>query len=516
MNLLADPVISVSNAERLSLPELLAAMTREEVAQFPALRPHQRPTWHMFLVQLAALALWSAKRTDLPKDSTAWAELLRGLTRDYSDDEPWCMVVDDRAKPAFLQPPAPDGLRWTPVSTPDALDLLITAKNHDLKQSIAHNAAVEDWLFAIVSLQTSAGFDGQKNYGIARMNGGSSSRPLLGLAPTRNKDYRLDPSVWWTRDVQRLLAERQAGHGLGVGHDGGPALLWCLDWPEGQQLDLRELDPWFIEICRRLRLVRKGPALAAVRSNSKASRIDAKVYKGAVGDPWAPVHKTEGKSFTLAERDFDYKTLADLMFGGDWQAPLLAELGSDEKAGNSLLIAEALSRGNSKTDGFKSRVIPVPDSAVDFFRSETAATLSNTQMAEILAFHEALRNAVAVLAARGDWEHAGRAQYAAARPVRDRFDRTADRLFFPHLWKRLEAENSGSPQEVDRTGRDFRRALLSAAKAELAESLPGIPCTAVQRPRAEARAQRAFRARLWKLDAQLFQKEQQEDTDAES
>ena len=193
MNLLTEPIISISSSERLSLPALLAAMVQGKVDQFCALRPHQRPAWHMFLVQLAALALWTVKRTDLPDDSVGWSTLLRGLTPDHIDDAPWCMVVEDQAKPAFLQPPVTDNLKWLPVATPDALDLLITARNHDLKQSVARNAEIEDWLFALVSLQTSAGYDGKGNYGIARMNGGSSSRSMLGLAPSTGQELQPEP-----------------------------------------------------------------------------------------------------------------------------------------------------------------------------------------------------------------------------------------------------------------------------------------------------------------------------------
>ena len=181
MNLLTNRIISVSTVQRLSLPGLLAAMARGEVAGFTALRPHQRPAWHTFLVQLGALALWGAKREDLPSDATEWTDLLRGLTPNQQDDSPWRMVVDDDTRPAFLQPPVPAGLKWSPVPTPDALDLLITARNHDLKQTVARDVEAEDWLFALVSLQTSAGYDGAGNYGIARMNGGSSSRPMMGL-----------------------------------------------------------------------------------------------------------------------------------------------------------------------------------------------------------------------------------------------------------------------------------------------------------------------------------------------
>ena len=460
----------------------------------------------MFLVQLAALALWTANRTDPPEESTGWADLLRGLTPDHAEDEPWRMVVEDRASPAFLQPPADVNVKWLPVPTPDELDVLICARNHDIKQSIARDAAMEDWLFSLVSLQTSAGFDGRGNYGIARMNGGSSSRPMLGLAPAQDENHRLNPSAWWLRDVQQLVARRLTGGGLEFGRIGGPALLWCLDWPQGEQLHLRTLDPWFIEVCRRVRLVGTARELSVIRANSTFARIEAKSYHGHVGDPWAPVHRREGKSLTLGSGDFDYRKLSDLMFGGAWHIPALATLGSDERAGERLLVAEALSRGQSKTEGFKSRVVPVPNGVVRLLNSRSAATLAAEQMVEINAFDEALRHGLVLMAARGDSAIIGARQYGFATTARDRFDRTADRLFFPHLWARLAAQNSDRPNAVEESAHEFRRALFDAASAELAAALPGVPCAQIHRPRAEARAWRAFDGRVKKLDASLFRR----------
>lgn len=515
MNLLTHRVISASNAQSMSLPGLLAAMARGEVTGFPALRPHQRPAWHMFLVQLAALALWGAKAEELPDEAEEWGDLLRGLTRNHPDDGPWYLVVEDHSKPAFLQPPAPEGLRWSPVPTPDALDLLITARNHDLKQSVARDVEPEDWLFALVSLQTSAGYDGSGNYGIARMNGGSSSRPMLGLVPVQEKTYRLDPSKWWRRDVERLLHERRAGNGAEFGCEGGLALLWCRDWPEGSQVDLRTLDPWFIEVCRRVRLVGSGQRLSAVKAVSKAARIDAKMYRGHVGDPWAPVHIDDGKSLTLGGGDFHYKKLAELLFEGKWKLPLLATPGTNETVASSLLVAEALSRGNSKTEGFKSRIIPMPDSAVRLFRTDVAGRISQVQLDEIKAFDEGLRNALALLAGRGDWEQVRKDQYARSRSARERFDRVADRLFFPYLWQRIQAAASDDVDAEERTRREFQRALFDAANAELEAAMSSVPCATLQRPKAEARARRAFLSRVWKLDPQLHQTGTQEDVDAE-
>jgi putative thioredoxin len=69
-NLLTELLIQTDRG-MLSLPGLLAAMARGEVAAFPALRPHQRPAWHMFLVQLAVLALSDAGATELPEDEEA-------------------------------------------------------------------------------------------------------------------------------------------------------------------------------------------------------------------------------------------------------------------------------------------------------------------------------------------------------------------------------------------------------------------------------------------------------------
>ena len=503
MNLLTHPILTVTGGAKVSLPALFAAMARGEVQGFPAMRPHQRPAWHMFLVQLGALALWSAGRTSVSEEPADWVSILRGLTPDHADDAPWRLVVEEPARPAFLQPPDPGGLAWSPLATPDALDLLITSRNHDLKQTIATEASPEDWVFALVSLQTSEGYGGRGNYGIARMNGGSSSRPMFGLAPAKEGDTSLDPSRWWMRDVRRLLATARGG---GVGVVGGPALLWCLDWPEGRQLDLRELDPWFIEVCRRVRLKGARDTISAIQANSRTSRTDAKTFKGNLGDPWAPVHKTEHKSLTLSGGDFDYTRLCEILFSGNWSVPLLAVHGRDED-GDMLLVAEALSRGNSKTEGFKSRVVPVPGRVVPLLSSPTVATYSEYQMKEIKAFDAALRRAIALLAASGKPDGITKSHFQRADPAARRFNRAADRLFFPYLWNRVAAADARDADAEATTKIKFLQALRVTAEAELKFAMPAIPCPTIRRPRAETRARRAFYARLRREHPILFDKE---------
>jgi len=470
-----------------SLPGLLAAMTRSEVTTFPALRPHQRPAWHMFLVQLAVLALDAAGLRELPESEAGWRDILRGLTPDFPDDEPWHLIVPDRTRPAFLQPPDPGGLKWSDVATPDALDMVITSRNHDLKREIAREAAPQDWLFALVSLQTMEGFGGAGNYGIARMNGGSSSRVLIGLAPAKSGSSDIDPSLWWRRDVRRLLETRSG--------TAGKALLWLEPWPEGQALDLAALDPQFIEVCRRIRLMETGGGISAERSTSSAARIAAKEAKGNTGDPWAPI-AIEGKALTLGERDWTHELLVKLLFtadGREWTVPRLARPFPGEEAEPMLLIAEAFARGNSKTDGFRSRVIPVPKAILQEFLGPRPADVADGLLKDIAAVDLALRNGLALVAAGGDKEKVGKPYYERTRFAREALRREADRLFFPELWRRVEATVDA---DFTRLRLAFLEELAKAARKEFQAALAAIPCASLMRPRAEVRG----KARLdWKL-----------------
>lgn len=487
LNLLTEPLIR-TDREPSSLPGLLAAMARGEVVSFPALRPHQRPAWHMFLVQLAVMALDRTGRRDLPADEAGWHAALRSLTADFPDDEPWQLIVTDRSRPAFLQPPDPGSLKWTEVATPDALDMLITARNHDVKREIAREAAPQDWLFALVSLQTMEGFGGAGNYGIARMNGGASSRVMMGLAPCRPGSAEIDPSAWWRRDVRQLLAHRS-----GIS---GKRLLWLEPWPEGHALTLDDLDPLFIEVCRRVRLVETSGRIVARRSTSTAARIAGKDAKGNTGDPWAPVHVADGKALSLGERDWTYDLLVTLLFKPDkreWQVPFLARPQPGEEAEPMILVAEAFARGNSKTDGFRSRTVPVPKAVMSSLLGERAVSVADSVVEDIAAVDGALRDGLAIVAAGGARDKIARPHYERAQPARVALKREADRMFFPELWRRMEA---GSDADITGLRLAYLQQLSEVARAEFRAALSSVPCSSVMRPRAEVRGRDRME---WKL-----------------
>ena len=513
LNLLHEGLITTAPLGGLSLPGVLAALSRDEVDSFPALRPHQAPLWHMFLVQLAALALHRAGDQEIPADEETWRRLLRGLTSKFPNDEPWCLVVEDRSKPAFMQPPVPKGVSLDKsVPSPDALDLLITSKNHDLKQAIARAGQPEDWIFALVSLQTGEGYGGAGNQGISRMNGGSSSRPMMSLAPvsqSRTKELAPRAGVWFQRDLRVLIETREAilaEMPFGYPCVDGVGLTWLEIWNEGEQLELRNLDIWFIEVCRRTRLSIRENAIIGSKGTSKSTRINAKQFKGAVGDPWAPVHRVENKNFTLSGGDFDYRTVVTLFLSGDWSRPLLANPASFEDQQTTLaLIMAALSRGNSKTEGFKSRIIPIGGKIIRSLgpRRSELHELAQDQISIIKDFDKALSNALVLIAARGDSEKINQNLYPLTRSARDHLDRYADEIFFEHLWAAFEAQEAGA-EALKAEQQAFAAALWKRTQPIFYQFLPSMPCPGLYRPRAEARAVRKLEASVRKAHPELF------------
>ena len=106
--------------------------------------------------------------------------------------------------------------------------MLVTAKNHDLKQAVMTEARAEDWLFALVTLQTMEGFLGAGNYGISRMNGGFANRAAISLAPPGG------PAAQWRRDLRQVLALRGKLGGVGYtpARRAGAAVADAMGWHE--------------------------------------------------------------------------------------------------------------------------------------------------------------------------------------------------------------------------------------------------------------------------------------------
>lgn len=475
---------------RLSLPGVFAALIRDALSpgggieSFPALRPHQRHAWHSCLALIGALALRTAGRSDLPTDEADWTALLRGLTPDHPGDEPWSLVAPPD-KPAFLQPPLPGGKPAdlkNLIVTPDALDMLVTSKNHDLKREVMADAAPDDWLFALVTLQTMEGFLGAGNYGISKMNGGFANRVAVSIAPPGG------PGAHLARDIRRLLAQHP-----GKPEAGQLALVWLEPWDGVAAIRPDRLDPHYVEICRRVRLIDLDGQLAARGGGSKAPRIVA-TPGGLTGDPWAPVVLDKGaasKVFTADARGFGYRRMVQLMLDKETIRPsLLQQVGPDDGTEGLAVLARALVRGQGKTEGYHERRVPISGKIVGFLgntRAADAVALAAQDRVEIAGEvqNRVLKPALLALFENGpdqiDFRNDGANRRAEA--FLKRFDAGVDRDFFPRLWEEFE---DGADRDAVR--RAWIEDLLRQARRLVDEADRGSSKAVKRRYRARARA----------------------------
>lgn len=494
-SLLDEPLIRTRLAANgqprsFSLPGLLAALQRDEVRDFPALRPHQRHPWHAFLVQLAAIALQRAG-TDKPfSDEAAWRDALLALTPDDPDGAAWCLVSPPD-RPAFMQPPVPGETvkKWTNrLVAPDELDMLVTSKNHDLKAARMSSSQPEDWLLALISLQTQEGFLGAGNYGISRMNGGFASRPALGAVPK---------GIWgrrWQRDVEALLEFRAKSIETYELNDYGTALVWLMPWNGADSLPFNTLDPFYIEICRRIRLDDFGDRLVAYATGSRVARIDAKQLSGQTGDPWTPINVGESKALTVGTKGFYYKLASELVFGsGTYRQPIAQLLRDDDGSEGIVILAQAVTRGQGKTEGYHERRIPISPKVRRMLRQHQTDQLAATASARVKAIGDmrsVLWASLVTLFNNGSQNSPSDETKNKANRYTELFELDEDHNFFTDLNVAIEAD------DPDQARLDWLIAMAQRAEAHLKGAFEAGPRSNEQRYRARAAALYRFHGTL--------------------
>lgn len=462
-NLLTDEIIPVRTdrrADRVSLPDLYVRLAADEVDAFPGLAAHQSPAWFEFLAQLGALAALHRGSGVPPGHAEAWKTTFAELAASAAPSA-WSLVGDELKQPAFLQPPTSRfGEYKRFATTPDGLDLLVTAKNHDRKQAQAVGGDPHLWLYALVNLQTQQGYSGRGQPGVARMNGGFASRVLVDRRPNDRWGTRVE------RAIRMLLARRddvfRSVDQTVYRTEGGLALTWLQNWDDDRMLSLSELDPYFIEVCRRVRLVRtdEGAVEAWVRPAMKP-RTDAKAFLGNLGDPWIPLdlRKSPPTALTVGAGGFDYRLMQRILFrSGESRKPLAFKPLPGESGRNAELHLAALVRGQGKTEGFHERVIPLPAAVAlqverdaDQENETSLEQLSERMVAHAGSARKVLRQAVTVYL-QGPDDPNFKKPDAASFVLR--FDRRTDEEFFKHLFTAPEAGYSRAESEWQRFLKD--------------------------------------------------------------
>lgn len=492
-DLLEEPLFTVRLARgaawKASLTQIFEILSRKENLEFPALRPYQHHPLYALLVQLASMALCHSQEEFKPASAQLWKSCLLRLTDGAM--EPFCLVVEDLVQPAFFQPPIPEGCLDAfkkEALTPDELDVLVTAKNHDVKASKMAHPDPEHWVFSLVTLQTMEGFLGAGNYGISRMNGGFASRPFVSYASDLGWGER------FCRDVPLLLSSREdLIDSYGYRAANGKTLLWLDPWDGKTSFELQECDPFFIEICRRVRFRVNNGRLSALSRPTAAPRIAQQNRRGDTGDPWTPVERgDEPKALNLTSSGWSYGLVQRLMLSNDFRSGITQRFHSGDPR-TMFFTASALARKQGGTEGLHERVIRIPGEV----RGLLATRGGRERMEEVAKqrvddaakwSREVLRWALCALA-QGKPKDIDFSDQRVRPALRD-FDTRIDRVFFAELW----ADAALSKVEASM---QWNRKLMGLARAQLehASHSMGISSESTYRNRAYASMVFGHRAR---------------------
>lgn len=451
-DLLTGPVIPVvttgwDKPVGKTLPGVFSALMRDKVQAFHGLARHQRQAWYQFLAQLGAIAVSHAGTQTAPRRENEWRELLAALTPGAAETA-WSLVVPNRAAPALLQPPTQRaGEGDYTVDTPDELDIVVTAKNHDRKRGQTREGPLHLWLYALVTLQTQGGFAGRGRYGIARMNGGYGSRVLVELCPGSRWGPRVERAI-------RMLVHHRPHVVTSVSKapyraQGGVALLWLEPWDTEEQLSLQQLDPYFIEVCRRVRLdAGEGKHIQATGWQSRAPRVQAEALHGHLADPWTPVLNTteEKTALTVGQNGWDYRLVHRLLFDDNVERPVALELLQEEQEQDMELHCAVLVRGRGKTEGLHERMIRLPKAAMERLYPRAAGK----GRAERMVAHAREVRRVLQKAARL-YERGPSGAVVKVTGVRDalrRFDRRVDEMYCAHLFGEATIESRAEAERI--------------------------------------------------------------------
>ncbi|HEB97327.1 MAG TPA: type I-E CRISPR-associated protein Cse1/CasA [Sedimenticola thiotaurini] len=520
MNLLTDPLLRVETPdgiERLSLPGLLAALGQDRVESLPGIQRHQEDAFHVFLCQLASVILARDGRDDPVQSEDYWREGLRRLAGEAGDDA-WTLVVEDLSKPAFMQPPC-EGTKFSMSSiSPDAFDTTEVSKNHDLKMARGMQPECDLWAYALVSSNATAGYS----------IGGSGRFYFATIKAKKNRVGRVyvRPTVTgsigqqWQFDITCLLHYRPKVLNSEYGYSkDGVVLTWASKPHHGQQLQLNELDPFFIEITRQYRLFSTDQSIEGRSAPSvKPFIYSPKALSGNVGDPYAPVDANDSSVISVSNRGWSAERLRSIVFKESINTPLLPIAESLAKEG-LLLRCSSVARSAKGTEGYQSRELLIPKPVMALFRRsktdvDPIADMSKAAIAEVAGKMERVL-ATALLAylhvsdafrdqktkrldwTDKEWRAKANKKHGAwlnrnAGPMTS-FGQLWAEAYFPWLWQSIEGGELTSEEDRRRALENWARYLRDEALRILERSLDELPVHTGRQWLARTEAVRVFK-----------------------
>jgi CRISPR system Cascade subunit CasA len=276
-------------------------------------------------------------------------------------------------------------------------------------------------------------------------------------------------------------------------------LTWLSHWDrDGHQYLIKDLEPWFIETARALRLQPFERGLIALGATSKARQIGPKsLENGDVGDPWMPLNTQDKKkgisALTLSKEGWTPQLLTNLLFKKGYRLTPLQEPRPGE--GVAWFVASCLARSQGKTEGFHRVEIPVPPKVQMTLshkpKRDTLGHLAEALLTDAGNVKSAFTAALTMLTEGGpekpDFERIDKWLKQAGND----FARRWEALFFPTLWR-------GAEEAHETVRSDWQQALVDAAQALLNEAHERMPLPTNRTWRAITQGQKTFREQLYK------------------
>jgi CRISPR system Cascade subunit CasA len=360
----------------LTLPEVLEALSHDELESFMDLKAHQNAAIDMFFAHLGVLGV------DIGADGKgiiASAEVWRERMLKIAPMECWQLWSPDTIVSCFMQPGMDQEEFQKTVEnkgriySPDEIGVLIVSKNHTVKFSAMAAPSAWNWVASLIETQTLSGFDGRSLYGIPRMNGGLSTRFRVATYTD------MSASGKWNSDVRKILdmlpdIYREFPHfsedGLHIG------ATWASFWDGSEQIPTRNLHPLYVDVCRRIKLgLDEDGRMFAVTAGSSSTRVPHLDLKGVFGDPWAPLtnanykenaRKETSEAWTsLSPSAIPVRLLSNIVTGSEGvRQSMLQRFAKGDLGKPAFFCLSAILRGQGETYGYHDFVIPIPAHAV--------------------------------------------------------------------------------------------------------------------------------------------------------
>jgi CRISPR system Cascade subunit CasA len=494
--------------ERVSFPRLMSVIMDPAIHAFSLdhVQAYQYPAVHMFIATLIADALARhpeimddvstmasgfesaliersamdiAMGDAMMKNKGAVAALRRRVSVDDAARAAWSLHQPDGTIPAFMQTavlPSADAIPIIPCegkdirnypvwgSNPKEISSLLFGPQHSIKAGFSNNAMTMDqWselvVYGLIDAQTMSGYGGRGNPGIAKMNGGASTRVMSGIRPSGHI------SGWIRRDAE-ILYEALVNHRADAFSNpaferSGVLCLWCIPWNGEKEEGITpgvtvKIHPLVIEVCRRIRVHVADDARVVLKSTSdqRFSKTYTEASCGITDDPWSHIEisgdKQKGK--TWVRDSLSNKAMISAISGGEVYGkkgvsirPSLLTSASSDIDGNRPMewYIAFVERGMCKTAGFHQRSIPVPGTVAKRMGDSMYIQTINALAHRMLKEEERLRgqciHALMKMRSGTDLSQPSLDKDPRVQKSMDQFSVMVDDIFFTTLWSYADA-----------------------------------------------------------------------------